>query len=293
MYNFLVTGDSGVWEEVGYEFPRARFGEYSEPAVMDRFKSLNAAVTEELKSFPTLFAYEGNTENLRVGYIRRIRERSRTIYIEHEFEPRIAEISFSKIDDLKRRLDIQETGRGFGEFNRTHWAVKDEDLFRILFDAGLIDRTFLISAGRLGRVEEHKFKVALSFPGERRDYVSELADKLKRSLPPGSVFYDKDFTAQLARLNLDTILQRIYRSNSELVVVFVSSEYEKKEWCGLEWRAVREIIMEKRDHSLMVMRFDNTFIDGLSKLDGYIDLNEYSQDEAVNFILERIALNEL
>jgi hypothetical protein len=137
-----------------------------------------------------------------------------------------------------------------------------------------------------------KFKVALSFPGEKRDYVSELAVKLKRLLPPASVFYDKDFTAQLARPNLDTILQRIYRSNSELVVVFVSKEYEKKEWCGLEWRAVREIIMEKRDHSLMVMRFDNTVIDGLSKLDGYIDLNEYSLDDAVNFIVERVELND-
>ena len=122
--------------------------------------------------------------------------------------------------------------------------------------------------------------------------MSELADKLKRSLPLGSVFYDKDFQAQLARPNLDTILQRIYKSNSELVVVFISSEFEKKEWCGLEWQAVREIIMEKRDHSLMVMRFDSTLIDGLSRHDGYINLNDCSIDEAANFILERVKLND-
>ncbi len=43
----------------------------------------------------------------------------------------------------------------------------------------------------------------------------------------------------------------------------------------------------------MVMRFDNTQIDGLSKHDGYIDLNEYSQDDAVNFIVERVSLNNI
>ncbi len=64
---------------------------------MNKFKVLDADLIKELKSFPTLFAYEGNTENIRVGYIRRIKDRSRTIYIEYEFEPRIPEIPFSKI----------------------------------------------------------------------------------------------------------------------------------------------------------------------------------------------------
>lgn len=292
MYNFLITGNSGAWDEIGYEFPRDRLGEYTDATIKAKYYPLDAAAIEQLKSFPTLFGYEGTKENVRVGYIRRIKDRGKTIYIEYEFEPRIPHISFSKIIDLKTRLDIQNNEQGYGEFSRTHWAIKDENLFEILFNAGLIDHSFLISTVRLGRVEDLKFKVALSFPGEKRDYVSELAIKLKRLLPPASVFYDKDFTAQLARPNLDTILQKIYRSNSELVVVFVSKEYEKKEWCGLEWRAVREIIMEKRDHSLMVMRFDNTVIEGLSKLDGYIDLNEFSLDDAVNFIVERVQLND-
>lgn len=190
MYNFLVTANSGAWDNSFYEFPRERFGEFSETAIKDQYNSFDADAIESLKSFPTLFGYEGETENFRVGYIRRVRDRTSTIYIEYEFETRISEISFSKITDLKSRLDIRDTGRGIGEFNRTHWAVKDEDLFRILFEAGLIDYSFLMSTAKLGRVEEQKFKVALSFPGEKRDYVSELGDKLKRSLPPGSVLSD-------------------------------------------------------------------------------------------------------
>lgn len=133
-----------------------------------------------------------------------------------------------------------------------------------------------------------KFKVALSFSGDKRDYVSKVANDLKKRLPPGSVFYDRDFTAQLARPNLDTLLQRVYLDNSELVVVFLGSEYEKKEWCGLEWRAVREIIKQKSDHSIMLMRFDNTPIPGSFSIDGYVDLTLYNPVEAARFIMERV-----
>jgi hypothetical protein len=136
--------------------------------------------------------------------------------------------------------------------------------------------------------------VALSFPGERRDYVEEVATALKRRLQRGLVFYDKDFTAELARLDLDTLLQKIYRKNSDLVVVFLSEEYERKKWCGLEWRAIKEIIMDRknRPHTIMLMRFDNTPIEGIFDYDGFIDLNEYGPSEVANFIIRRVQANK-
>ncbi len=287
MYNFLVTAKGGAWDLPAYEYDSDRFGEYTSPTVRDRFKELTAEAIEELKSYPALFAYEGQEKDVRIGYLRRIKERARSILIEYEFEPTIPALPFVKITNLKSRLDIEEW-----EMNRTHWALKDEDLFEILHSAALIDESFDNSTGHLGRVEEMRFKVALSFPGERRGYVNEVANELKRRLPKGSVFYDKDFTAQLARPNLDTLLQRIYLTNSDLVVVFLSSEYETKKWCGLEWRAIREIINNKSDHSLMLMRFDNAMIPGLFSSDGYVDLNEYESIKAANFILERVRLSD-
>jgi hypothetical protein len=73
-------------------------------------------------------------------------------------------------------------------------------------------------------VEEMRFKVALTFPGERRSFVEAVAIELKKRLSVGSVFYDRDFTSQLARPNLDTMLQRIHLNNSDLVVVFLCAE---------------------------------------------------------------------
>src|SRR5947209_1291371 len=293
MYNLLVTAQSRAWDSAEYEYDRERFGEFSPPRIMERFRSLDPTAIEELKSLPTLFAYEGDRENVRVGYIRRIKEREKSIYIEYEFETAIPEIPFSRIAPLRKKLDIHTPERGLGEMNRTHWAVKDEDLFEVLFEAGLIDQTFLSSAGQLGRIEDLTFRVALSFPGERRGYVSDVAAALKRRLRRGLVFYDKDFTSQLARPNLDTLLQEIYRHNSELVVVFLSKEYDKKDWCGLEWRAIREIMMERENsaHSIMLMRFDEAPVEGVFKHDGYIDLNAYSPSDAANLILQRVESN--
>jgi hypothetical protein len=143
------------------------------------------------------------------------------------------------------------------------------------------------------RVEDMRFKVALSFPGERRRYVSAVAAELKRRLPRGSVFYDKDFMAQLARPNLDTLLQKIYLENSDLIVVFLSAEYDQKQWCGLEWRAIRELIKKKSDHAIMLMRFDQGTIQGSLSIDGYVDLEEYTPIEAAQMIVERVRLGEL
>lgn len=129
-----------------------------------------------------------------------------------------------------------------------------------------------------------QFKVALTFPGEKRDYVSQVAEGLNDRL--GDVFYDNYYEAELARTDLDLILQKIYHANSELVVVFLCEEYEKKEWCGIEWRAVRDLI-KKRADKIMFMRFDNAEISGLFSIDGYIDLTRRTPEDAVELICRR------
>lgn len=128
----------------------------------------------------------------------------------------------------------------------------------------------------------------MSITGERRAYVAEVVTVLRQSLEPDSVFYDYDYQAQLARPNLDTLLQEIYRNKSALVVVFLSAEYAQKEWCGLEWRAIRDIIKSKHSDRIMPIRFDETHIEGLFSIDGYIDARTHSAEEVAQFILQRL-----
>ncbi|HCL3427726.1 TPA: TIR domain-containing protein [Pseudomonas aeruginosa] len=288
MYNLLVTAAEGAWDLPAYEFDRTRFLEYTADSVKARFAKLDAQIQEELKSLPTLFTYEGDDEPVRVGYIRRIRERGRSVLIEYEFDENIPAFSFSKLKPLEIKLDI----RGW-EMSRTHWAVKDEDLFELLASVGLVDTSYIGEGRPTGRVEEMRFRVALSFPGEKREYVAAVATEVKKRLGRDAVFYDKDFTAQLARPNLDTLLQRIYLNNSDLVVVFLCAEYERKEWCGLEWRAIRNIIKNKNDHAIMFMRFDRADVSGAFSIDGYVDLDEHTPLEAARMVVERVRLNDL
>jgi hypothetical protein len=287
MFNLLVTAHEGAWELPAYEYTRDRFLEHTNDKERTLFKTLTAEHIELLKSFPCVFAYEGKTHPIRIGYIRSLKERSRSILIEYEFEQEITPIPFARIEPLRNLLDIGEW-----EMNRTHWAVKDEDLFKRLYDAGLVDQKFINPVGKTGKLEELRFKVAFSFPGELREKVLEIVNLLKGSLPAGTIFYDDDFTAQLARPNLDNLLQTVYLKNSDLIVVFLSSDYEKKMWCGIEWRAIRGIINNKSDHAVMFIRSDDAEIPGVYTHDGYIDLKRFSANKVADFILERVRLNE-
>ena len=290
MYNLLVTVAEGAWDLPAYEFDRTRFLEYTSASLKAKYGKLTAEVIEEIKSFPALFTYEGRIPEVKIGFIRRIKERGRTILIEYDFDTAIPPFSFAKMLPHTSSFDV---GISDGEMHRTHWALKDEDLYELLRNAEIIAAPPSPLGVPFGRVEEMRFKVALSFPGEKREYVSKVAEEVKKRLGTAAVFYDKDFTAQLARPNLDTLLQKIYLNNSDLVVVFLCNDYERKEWCGLEWRAVRTIIKNKNDHAVMFMRFDAADVSGTMSIDGYVDLDEYSAIEAARMIVERVRLNEL
>ncbi|MFP3941141.1 MAG: TIR domain-containing protein, partial [Thermoanaerobaculia bacterium] len=136
-----------------------------------------------------------------------------------------------------------------------------------------------------------RFRVALSFPGEHRAFVEKVAEGLSGELGRDRVLYDRYYEAEFARPNLDTYLQRLYRDQSELVVVFLCAEYERKEWCGLEWRAVRDLIKSRRDESVMLLRSDDTGIPGLFSGDGSVWIQDREPREVAELVLERLRRN--
>lgn len=136
-----------------------------------------------------------------------------------------------------------------------------------------------------------RFQVALSFPSEHREFVSQVANVLAKELGYQAVFYDQWYQAELARPNMDTYLQSIYHDHSELIVPFLCEDYERKEWCGLEWRAIRDLLKRRKDNDIMPMRFDDTYIPGLFDIDGYIELSQYRAEEVANLILQRLQQN--
>src|SRR5699024_7859409 len=63
----------------------------------------------------------------RVGTLVRITGSGDDISLEYVYDPEIAPIANETLKDLSTQLGIADF-----EFSRTHWAVKDQDLFRVL-----------------------------------------------------------------------------------------------------------------------------------------------------------------
>ena len=135
MYNLLVTARSGAWDQPFYEFDKSRFLEYTTVSIAEAFKTLAPNLIETLKGYPCLFAYEGDEEELRIGILTSIKERGRNLFIEFELDQNIPPIPFDAIKPIAPLLDIRDW-----EMNRTHWAVKDENLFERLVTAGILNQ---------------------------------------------------------------------------------------------------------------------------------------------------------
>lgn len=58
------------------------------------------------------------------------------------------------------------------------------------------------------------FDVALSFPGERRDRVENIANALAMKLGQEAVFYDRWYSGELAAPNMDLRLAQLYGEQS-------------------------------------------------------------------------------
>lgn len=150
MYNLFVTAEDGAWDRTFYEYDRSRFLEYTNDTISKAFKSLTEKRIAKLLSLPCLFAYEGSDGNARLGKLTSIKERGRSILIEYEFFPEINEIPFSSIEPIAPLLDI----RGW-EMNRTHWAVKDEDLVGRLSAANLIGQIEIEDEDKSKNLDNH------------------------------------------------------------------------------------------------------------------------------------------
>jgi len=56
----------------------------------------------------------------------------------------------------------------------------------------------------------------LSFPGEHRAFVKEVAEHLAAAFGKERVLYDKWHEAEFARVDLDVYLPSLYRTQTEL-----------------------------------------------------------------------------
>jgi len=143
MYNLLITADDDAWDESHYLYDKSRYLEYTHEEISSIFKPLSSKNKKILITYPCLFMYEGKKSDAKVGYLTAIKERGRNFLIEYKIIEDIPPIPFSSIESILLLLDIRDW-----EMNRTHWAVKDENLFERLISENLIDVSYNISKNK-------------------------------------------------------------------------------------------------------------------------------------------------
>jgi hypothetical protein len=269
MFSILVSGGEFAWEsDRRMAMDRRRFGSYSgdelatvsldDPAGLRRLEQADALLMYEIVvSAP-------HASKVRVGRLSDIRvEPGRLTFLFHDSGRLLRET----VHRLSHYLQLENF-----ELNHTHWAVKDGELPQDV----------------LREVESvtPMYDVVLSFAGENRDYVEQVAGFLKDHNV--RVFYDDFDRAALWGKNLIEHFDEIYQRRGRFCVMFISEHYASKMWTRHERRSALERALGQRSEYILPARFDDTTIPGLSGAVRYEDLQSTSPNELGHLILRKL-----
>lgn len=287
MYNLLVSGNDEDWNGEPWIIETGRsVREFTNSEITKNYGDFTPSQVEALRRFPCIFAYEaGCKKDPKFGILRDVVTRQGKVKIEYELVEINRFIKHEDIIDLQFELDIYDW-----EMNRTHWAIKNVNLAKELAVKRVHLPRWARNEVKAVDITTQLFDVALSFPGEVRSYVESVASELEILIGPDSYFYDNNYKAQLARPSLDALLQDIFRNRARLIAVFLCEKYQEKEWCGIESRAIMEIIKEREYKRVMFIKMDEGRVDGVFSTDGYLDGRKFTPTEIASFIQERVSL---
>lgn len=285
MFNLIISGNEDAYKLPYIQLESNRcLKEYTSADLQLRFSKFTLEQIIELKKIPTLFCYEqGVKDETYLGLITSINRSNGKIKVCYEFKHKF--IDNDSLRNIAYDLDINDW-----EFGRTHWALKDVDLGEICISKGIVIPDWITKKTSPINIENHEFDVALSFSGKYREFVKKVAQELERILGKDKCFYDHNYKQQLAIPSMDLILQNVYKNNSKLIVVFFGSSYQEKEWCGIEFRAIRDILLKKENRRIMYIKMEDGNVDGILNIDGYIDARQSNPLAISSYIVDRLQL---
>jgi hypothetical protein len=134
--------------------------------------------------------------------------------------------------------------------------------------------------------EQKNFDIALSFAGEEREYVDQVANLLKER--GVKVFYDLFEEADLWGKDLYVHLSDVYNKQAQFTVMFISEAYAKKLWTNHERKSAQARAFQSAQECILPARFDDTEIPGVLSTVGYVSLKNRSPEELVSLITRKL-----
>jgi hypothetical protein len=131
-----------------------------------------------------------------------------------------------------------------------------------------------------------EYDIALSFAGEDRDYVEQVAVLLQSS--GVTVFYDMFEEATLWGKNLYDYLSDVYQNKAQYTIMFISSAYARKLWTTHERQAMQARAFQESQEYVLPARFDDTPIPGVLPTIGYISLKQRTPQDFVKLVHKKL-----
>jgi hypothetical protein len=101
-----------------------------------------------------------------------------------------------------------------------------------------------------------KYHVALSFAGEDRKYVDEVAKRLQKD--GVKVFYDKFEETKLWGKDLYSYFSDIYQNQAFFTIMFISEAYKEKLWSNHERKSAQSRAFSENREYILPAFFDTS-----------------------------------
>lgn len=130
MYNLFVSGDTSDWNGDPWTVERRRcVQEYTDDDLKERFGDLQPQQINELRRLPCVFAYEGLEKDPKFGFIQEVilLQSQGKVKVKYDLRECDRFVTAEELHEMRSDLGISQD-----ELRRTHWAVKEIDLARVL-----------------------------------------------------------------------------------------------------------------------------------------------------------------
>lgn len=137
-----------------------------------------------------------------------------------------------------------------------------------------------------GSGKTFEYDIALSFAGEDRSYVEQVAQLLRDRHV--RVFYDEFAIAETWGADLYEFLDEVYRKKSRFAVVFISRHYADKTWTTHERQSAQARALNELGPYLLPVRLDDSELPGLRPTVGYVDARRITVEQLVSLTQEKL-----
>jgi hypothetical protein len=196
-------------------------------------------------------------------------------------------IDFQRLEEEKSKFYAAE-GRRLAHYHKLDQKLTGKDFDSALVD--VLDRCLYWhrSRGTQQSVQTlYEYDVALSFAGEDRTYVQQLAQCLRRH--GIKHFYDTSEQAVLWGQNLFEYLYEVYSKKSRYCVIFLSQAYATKMWTNHERRAAQERALKERGREyILPIRIDDAEIPGMMDTIAYLSI-ELGSSKICRLLRQKLA----